>query len=62
MSEDKARDDGFINKGEDHEIDFILAQYAVKDHAAVMKAIEDGDYQPHEDLYDKLAGQGIKRK
>jgi hypothetical protein len=62
MSENKARDDEFINKGEPYESEFILNQYAVKDHAAVMKAIEKGNYQTHEELYQKLAGQGIHKK
>jgi hypothetical protein len=62
MSEDKARDDKFINKDEPHEIDFILDQYEVKDHIAVMKAIEAGNYLTHKELYDKLARQEIQKK
>jgi hypothetical protein len=62
MSENKARDDKFINKNQPYEIDFILNQYKAKDQAVVKKAIEKGDYQSHEELYKKLAKQGITKK
>jgi hypothetical protein len=62
MSENKARDDKYINKRQPYEIDYIINQYPVKDQAAVKKAIEKGDYQSHEELYKKLASKGIKKK
>jgi hypothetical protein len=62
MSEDKARDDKFINKDEPYEVNFILGQYDVKDQAEVKKAIEKGKYQSHDEIYNALAQRGIKRK
>ena len=62
MTENKARDDKFINKDQKYEPDFILGQYNLADHPEIIKAIEQGNYQTHDELYKALAAKGIKKK
>lgn len=62
MQENKNRDDKYINKEEDYEIDYIKSQYDKKYHEKIDAEIDKGNYQSHDELYKSLSKKGIKRK
>lgn len=61
MAENKKRDDTFVNKNEQYEIDFIKNQYPEKYGDTIEKLIKAGNYQTHEDIYAILKDKGIRK-
>jgi hypothetical protein len=62
MAENKKRDDAFINKEEQYEIDFIKKQYPEKDGDKIEKIIRTGNYRTHEEIYAILKAKGLEKK
>jgi hypothetical protein len=62
MAENKKRDDVFVNKGEQHEIDFIKNQYPEEDGDKIEKIIKMGNYRTHKEIYEILEAKGFRKK
>lgn len=62
MADNKSRDDKFIHKDEEYEINYEISKYPNKYSHIVEEEIENGDYQTHEELEEKLKNRGVNKK
>lgn len=62
MSENKKRDDEFINKTEKYERDYEKGKYPKKYSDIVEEKIDEGRYQTHSELEEKLKNEGVNKK
>ena len=62
MSEDKKRDDKFVNKEEYYERDYVKSKYDEKYHREIDAEIDKYNYQSHDELYEALSEKGINKK
>jgi hypothetical protein len=61
MAENKKRDDTFVNKDEQYEINYITNQYPENDRDEIEQIIRKGKYQTHEEIYKTLQSQGYEK-
>lgn len=62
MPDNKSRDDKFIHKNEDYERNYEKGKYPKKYSDIVEEKIDEGRYQTHSELEEKLKNEGVNKK